>query len=73
MALKQFLKKIPAFNSSNYEKKKIFDLTKRSSLLIYPIIILIFFIIYTFAYNFVNNQETENEIILEVRILNLIT
>ena len=65
MALKQFIKKIPTFNSLSYEKKKIFDLTKRSSLLIYPIIILIFFIIYTFTYNFVNNQKTENEKNLE--------
>ena len=65
MALKQFIKKIPAFNSLSYEKKKIFDLTKRASLLIYPIIILIFFIIYTFTYNFVNNQKTENEKNLE--------
>ena len=65
MTLKQFFKKIPALNYPDYEKKRIFNFTKRSSLLIYPIIILIFFIIYTFTYNFVNNQKSENEKNLE--------
>ena len=65
MALKQFFKKIPAFNSSSYEKKRIFDFTKRASFLIYPVIVLVFFIIYTSTYKFVNNQKSENEKNLE--------
>ncbi len=65
MTLKQFFKKFSTFDFENSEKKIDFLLAKRSSLLIYPIILLIFFVIYNSTYNLVNNQKIENEKNLE--------
>ena len=66
MALKQFFRKFNTFNLQISERGSHFQFTKRSSLLIYPLIFLIFFLVYSSTYNFVNNQKSENERNLEI-------
>tara|TARA_B100001564_G_scaffold275947_1_gene237676 strand:- start:576 stop:1928 length:1353 start_codon:yes stop_codon:yes gene_type:complete len=65
MALKEILKKIPSiFQVANL---RISDLgfMKKFSLLVYPIIILVAFSVYSITYNSINDKKNENERNLE--------
>ena len=65
MALKEFFKKFLVFFQINNVKKNDLNFTQKFSLIIYPIILLLFFIIYSITYNSINNKKNENEKNLE--------
>jgi len=65
MTLKEFFKKFPVIFQINNEKKNDLNFTQKFSLIIYPIILLLFFIIYSITYNSINNKKNENEKNLE--------
>ena len=65
MALKEILKKLPTFLLAKNERKNEFSLIKKLSLIIYPSILLVSFIIYSVTYNSINNKKSENEKNLE--------
>ena len=60
MTIKKFFKGFSTASSEINLKKKHFNFKKRSDLLVYPLIFLIFFIIYNSTYNFVNDKKNEN-------------
>ena len=63
MTLKDLFKKFPITFLSNLQKQKKGDLklSNNLSILIYPSIILVAFIVYIFTFNSINNQKNENE------------
>ena len=65
MALKELLKKIPSFFQVNFERKSELGLMKKLSLLIYPLVLILSFIIYTATYNSINDKKNKNEKNLE--------
>jgi len=65
MALKELLKKIPSFFQVNFERKSELGLMKKLSLLIYPLVLILSFIIYTTTYNSINDKKNKNEKNLE--------
>ena len=65
MALKDFFKKFASPFNLNKEREKEYFSQKKLNLIIYPIILIIAFVIYTITYNGINNQKSRNETNLE--------
>ncbi len=60
MTLKEFLKKLPFQYSKSNEKRGGSNFSKNFSLVIYPVIIIISFIVYNATYKSINNQKSKN-------------
>ena len=60
MTLKEFLKKLPFQYSKSNEKRGGLNFSKNFSLVIYPVIIIISFVVYNATYKSINNQKSKN-------------
>ncbi len=65
MALKEFLKKFLIVFQNNDVKKSENDSIKKFSLVVYPAILLLTFVIYSYSYKTITDQKVKNEKNLE--------
>ena len=65
MALKEFLKKFLIVFQNNEVKKSEINSIKKFSLVVYPAILLLTFVIYSYSYKTITDQKVKNEKNLE--------
>ena len=65
MALKELQKKIELFFISKNERADLTRSVNKLALIIYPLIILLSFFIYTTTYNYLNDKKSHNDKNLE--------